>query len=343
MSFFRYLRDNIRFILLYFVIAFFVAAMALLDSDSRMLPGNSAYTAVVSFTLFLGCVAVDYMIRRRRAARLSELIASPDKTPVLPSPEDYKDEQYAALVSSLYSGYMESLGAMEEDYREHKEFMAAWAHEVKTPITAMRLLLDAEPESAQKAALEEELGRIGAAVERVLFQTRSDSFTKDFIIASEELAPLARESVKKHSALFIRRHIRLAFTVPDELTVQTDRKWLVFILDQLISNALKYTQENGEITLSAEDTGAGITFRCADNGRGISSQDIERVFAKSFTGQAGREPGSSATGLGLYLARKLSGKLGHTLSITSEPGRGAVVTLLFTKPHEILYLNLTKT
>ena len=341
MSFFRYLRDNIRFILLYFVIAFIVAAMALLDSDSRMLPGNSAYTAVVSFTLFAGCVAVDYMIRRKRAARLSELIASPDRTPVLPPPEDYKDEQYAALVSSLYSGYMESLGAMEEDCREHKEFMAAWAHEVKTPITAMRLLLDAEPESAQRAALEEELDRINAAVERVLFQTRSDSFSKDFIITEEALAPLARESVKKHSSLFIRRHIRLTFTIPDELMVQTDRKWLVFILDQLISNALKYTPENGEISLLAEDTGGSITFRCADSGRGIPSHDIERVFSKSFTGQAGREPGSSATGLGLYLARKLSGKLGHTLSIVSEPGNGTVVTLLFSKPHEILYLTKT--
>jgi signal transduction histidine kinase len=341
MSFFRYLRDNARFILLYFLLAAFVAAMAGLDAHSRMLPGNYGYMAAVSFTLFAACVAVDYAVRRKRAARLNELIASPDKTPVLPPPADYKDEQYAALISGLYAQYMESLGRLEEDYRENKEFMAAWAHEVKTPITAMRLLLDAEADGESKAALEEELGRIHSAVERVLFHARSDSFSKDFVISEEPLAALVRESVKKHSALFIRRRIRLSIGIPEALSVQTDRKWLVFILDQLVSNALKYTPENGEIALSAADEGGATAFRCADNGRGISAADIERVFAKSFTGRAGREPGSSATGLGLYLARKLSGKLGHEISIESEYQKGTIVTLRFAAPDDLV--RLTKT
>lgn len=341
MSFFRYLKDNIRFILLYFVIAFVVAAMALLDSDSRMLPGNSAYTAAISFVLFLSCIAVDYAIRRRQAARLNEFVASPDKTPVLPPPADYKDEQYGALISALYAGYMDSVATLEEDFNENKEFMTAWAHEVKTPLTAARLLLDAEPDSEAKSALEEELDRIGGAVERVLFHARSDSFSKDYIISEEPLGKLARECVKRHSALFIRRRIRLNINVPDALTVQTDRKWLAFILDQLVSNALKYTPENGEISLTAVDAGSAVEFRCADNGSGISAEDIQRVFAKSFTGRNGREPGSGATGLGLYLARKLAGKLGHFITISSGYGSGTVVLLRFTKPDDIL--NLTKT
>lgn len=329
MSFFRYLRDNVRFIVLYFALTAFLVTAAFLDAQSRMQPGNAAYVAVVSVLLFVACVAVDYGIRRRQAIRLAELVRSRDRTPVLPEPACFRDEQYAELIRGLYAGYMESIGEIEEDFKESKEFMAAWAHEVKTPITAARLLLEGGPDEQALASLAEELDRISESVEKVLFYTRSDSFSKDYIISEETLERLVKECVKKHSAIFIKKRIRIAIDIPEELSVQTDRKWLLFIMDQLVSNALKYTAAGGILTVSALQDEREAVLRLKDDGRGIPKEDIGRVFAKSFTGRQGREEGSAATGLGLYLAQKLARKLNHFLTISSEFGFGTTAEIHF--------------
>lgn len=329
MSFFRYLRDNIRFIALYFVLAGFLVAMAYLDGQNSMQTDNAVYTALVSFVLFSSCVCVDYAIRLRHAKRLAELTRSADHAPVLPEPVDYRDELYTAYIHELYGQYTAAIRSTEDDSRENKEFMVAWAHEVKMPITAARLLLEGEPGEAEVSSLREEIGRINESVEKVLFYSRSDSFSRDYIIAEEVLERLVKDNVKKQSALFIKKHIRVAIDVPAELTVFTDRKWLLFILDQLLSNALKYTGIEGEIVISARQDGRETVLSYKDNGKGIKQEDIARVFAKSFTGQNGREPGSAATGLGLYLAQKLAGKLSHNITLSSRYGEGTTVEVHF--------------
>lgn len=340
MSFFRYLRDNIRFVLLYFVAAAFLSAMALLDARSSMQPGNAAYTAVISFLLFASCLIVDYSIRRRQAKRLAELVNAADKTPILPEPMDFRDEQYTALINSLYTQYMENVRRLEEDFRESKEFMTAWAHEVKTPVTAARLLLEAGLGTGGEESISEEIERISACIEKVLFYSRSDSFSQDYVIAEENLRQLVIENVKKHSALFIRKHINLTIDVPAGLTVYTDRKWLLFIQDQLLSNALKYTGENGAVIVSARQDTRETVLSYTDNGRGIASADIGRIFDKSFTGALGREEGSAATGLGLYLAQKLAHKLDHNISVSSVPGQGTTAEIHFPTLDD--YYNLTQ-
>lgn len=339
MSFFRYLRDNIRFIALYFVLVSFFAAMAFLDARSRMEPGNAAYTGAVSFALFAGCVGADYFIRRRYIRRLDAFAHADGKAPVLPEPAEYKDERYAALITGLYAQCVDDIRRLGEEHRESRDFMAAWAHEAKTPVAAARLLLEAGLEQASAESLAAEIGRINENIEKILYYSRSDSFSRDYIIAEENLSRLARENVKKHAALFIRKNVKVSIAVPEGLTVHTDRKWLLFIMDQLLSNALKYTPENGRIAISARQ-GENETVLCyLDDGTGIAEEDIGRVFDKSFTGTPGREPGSAATGLGLYLAQKLARKLGHAITITSASGRGTAAEVHF--PFIDDYYNLT--
>jgi signal transduction histidine kinase len=194
-----------------------------------------------------------------------------------------------------------------------------------------------EQSSADSLAVEIE--RINGSIEKILYYSRSDSFSRDYIIAEESLSKLAKENVKKHAALFIRKNIKVSIAVPEGLTVHTDRKWLLFIMDQLLSNALKYTPENGRIEISARQ-GDNETVLCyTDNGAGIAEEDIGRIFDKSFTGALGREPGSVATGLGLYLAQKLARKLGHSITIASAPGRGTAAEIHF--PFIGDYYNLT--
>jgi signal transduction histidine kinase len=329
MSFPRYLKDNVRYVLLYFLLAVFLAAMALLDGQGRMEPGNAAYAAAVSFIVYVAGVLIDYSVRRRQAARLQELVRASDKTPVLPEPADYRDELYAELVAGLYAEYTTSTGRLEEDFRDSKDFMAAWAHEVKTPITAARLLLEGPVGEAEAESLREEIERINSSVEKVLYHSRSDSFTRDYIIAEVPLERLVKENVKKHSALFIRKHIGIQIDVPDGLAVDSDRKWLLFILDQLLSNALKYTGEGGHIAITARQDEKETVLTYRDDGIGIKAEDIGRLFTKSFTGRNGRAEESSATGLGLYLAQKLARKLGHSITISSTFGSGTAAEIHF--------------
>lgn len=341
MSFWRYVRDNGRFLLLFVVLTVFIAVMTYLDAQNRMLSGNAIYLAGVSFVLLVLCVSIDYAIKRKQMKRLFGLISAADKTPILPAPTDYKDEVYTALIRNLYEDYMNALHRAEEDYREGTEFMTAWAHEVKTPITAAKLLLhDASFVDEQtQNSLREEVDRIDGYVEKILYYSRSDSFSKDYLIAEEQLDSLAKESVKKHSTLFYRKQIRLENKLPKGLSVYTDKKWLLFIIDQLVSNALKYTPEGGCITLSAYNDERETVLVIEDTGVGIKSGDIARIFAQSFTGHNGRETGSNATGLGLYLSQKLAHKLGHYLTVDSNYGSGTTARIHFPILND--YFNVT--
>lgn len=340
MNFFRYLKDNIRFVLLYFVLAAFLAAIAVL-SGGGLLGQDGIYAAVATFVIYLAGLLVDYGIRHKQALRLKELAAAQDKTPVLPEPNDYRDELYAELVAGLYGEQTKNLNRLEEDYRDSKDFMAAWAHEVKTPITAARLLLEGPVGEAEAESLREEVERINGYVEQVLFHSRIDSFSRDYLLAEEDLLRLVRENVKKHSALFIQKRITVEISMLTDLNVCTDRKWLLFILDQLLSNALKYTGEHGKVVITARRESRETVLSYCDNGVGIEATDLERLFDKSFTGRNGRAEGSAATGMGLYLAQKLARKLGHRITVSSVTGRGTTAEIHFPDLAENEY-NLTK-
>ncbi len=340
MSVWRYLKDNIRMVLLYFVLTAFLAAMAAL-SGGDFLGENGAYAASATFMIYAAGLAIDYGIRRRQALRLKELAAAQDKTPVLPEPADYRDELYAQLVAGLYADHMAGVDRLQEDFRDGRDFMAAWVHEVKTPITAARLLLESPVGEAEAESLKEEIQRINGYVEQVLFHARADSFSRDYLIAEEELDRLVRENVKKHSALFIRQRIAVGIDVPAGLTVCTDRKWLLFILDQLLSNALKYTGEHGHVSINARRDEREVVLSYCDDGVGIGSGDLQRLFDKSFTGANGRAEGSASTGLGLYLAQKLTRKLGHRITMESVRGQGTTARVHFPTLDDTEY-DLTK-
>ena len=325
MSFFRYLRDRLLFVALYAGLLIFFTAMVYLGGSGS----DAFYTAVVSFVLWALVMVVDYTRCRRRALRLFELAGDPGPAPELPPPLDRRDEGYRRLIEAIQARCRAETERMEEDYRQNKEFMVAWAHEVKTPLTAARLLLEGMDDRTEADSLLEEISRIDQSVERVLYHSRSDSFSRDYLIAEEPLLSLVRENVKKHKALFIRKHIAVAIDVPDGLAVHTDRKWLLFIMDQLLSNALKYTGEGGRIDITAIRSGRETILRYRDSGRGIPAEDIERVFASSFTGRNGREPGSASTGLGLYLAGKLARKMDHRITLSSQPGEGTAADIHF--------------
>ncbi|HIQ87084.1 MAG TPA: sensor histidine kinase [Candidatus Scatomorpha gallistercoris] len=238
----------------------------------------------------------------------------------LPSPSDYEDELYQELVRTLSSERARLDAAADAERRDAADYYAMWAHQIKTPIAAMRLLLQ-QPE-LDRGSLEAELFRIEQYVGMVLGYLKLEGDSNDFVLRKRRLDDVVRGCVRKYARLFIIKKLPLNFE-ETRMTVLTDDKWLAFMIEQLLSNSLKYTSQ-GEIRIYAD----GKALVVEDSGIGISAEDLPRLGERGFTGYNGREDKKS-TGLGLYLCRRVCAKLGHKLVIESTPDVGTRVKILF--------------
>ncbi len=215
-------------------------------------------------------------------------------------------------------------------YSDMMDYYTAWAHQIKTPIAAMRLHLQAE-DSPQNRSLLEDLQRVEQYVEMVLCYLRLDSDSTDYLFAEYELDGIVKQALRHFSAQFISRKIRLQYA-PLSCRVLTDEKWLLFVIEQVLSNALKYTHADGVITISLE-TPEILCIR--DTGIGIEPEDLPRIFEKGYTGCNGRAD-KKASGIGLYLCRRICNNLHHTIAVESEPDVGTIVRIsLYREAHRV--------
>lgn len=206
--------------------------------------------------------------------------------------------------------------------REKEDFFAMWAHQIKTPIAALNLLLQSK--ETDTGMCRQELFKIEGYVEMALNYLRFDGMSNDIVLSSVSLSSMAKQVVKKFRTVFIHKHISVQLENLD-YNILTDEKWFVFVLEQIVSNAVKYTNE-GSVTISAREEGRRILVEIKDTGIGIQSEDIPRLFQKGFTGYNGRMD-KKASGLGLYLSKGVCNKLGHGLDVESVRGEGTKVTI----------------
>lgn len=211
-----------------------------------------------------------------------------------------------------------------EQMREKEDFFALWAHQIKTPIAALKLLFQDEEPSIGDC--KRELFKIENYVSMALNYLRFEDMSGDMVLEKCQLEPLIKQVVKKFSTIFIYQHLTVELEDIDK-EILTDEKWFSFVLEQVLSNALKYTKTGG-IKIFARDN-AGIEIVIRDTGVGIKSEDLPRVFEKGYTGYNGRID-KKASGLGLYMCKGVCDKLGHKIRIESEVGRGTdvIITVL---------------
>ena len=273
--------------------------------------------------LALGLVlfAVGYSRFLRRHRELQQLLRQTnEKALPLPPARGLLEEDYQALLRAVCQDRARLAAEHENRLRELTDYYSLWAHQIKTPIAAMDLLLQ-EDGSPHRGELEMELLKIGQYVEMVLSYLRLDSDSTDYVLREYPLDDILRQAVRKFAKMFILKKITLDFQETGK-TVLTDEKWLLFVVEQVLSNALKYTPAGGTIRIY----GDGATVVIADNGIGIREEDQARVFEKGFTGYNGRADKKS-TGIGLYLCRQVMDRLNHSISLTSRPSQGTLVRL----------------
>lgn len=255
-------------------------------------------------------------------------------TECVPPPMGSYERALFTLQRQAGKSMVETVSAAQAAQRDYREYVETWVHEVKTPITAARLLCRGL-EGPTRRRLEGELAQIEAHVERALFYARAESPEKDLVVRPTPLAELVRQAVQAHRTLLIQNGVRVEAEAVAG-TVYTDEKWAAFLLGQLLQNAARYRRDRPVITLTAQPLGDRVALTVADNGLGIPAQELPRIFDRGFTGTNGRQRGG-ATGMGLYLARQVAEALAIDLQAASQVGEGSVFTLTFPAPE-----NLTK-
>lgn len=278
------------------------------------------YAGAISLVIGLIFVIVGFL-RFRSRHRLLTSLAERFEVSYLPDPQDAIEADYQAVLKALDSRRLASDNRHTEARRELTDYYTLWAHQIKIPISAMRLLLQSGAEAAE---MEEELFRIEQYVEMVLGYLRSESLSGDLMIRRFDLDEIVRGCVRKYRKQFIRRRIALNYRALN-VTVLTDAKWLSFVIEQVLANALKYTPE-GSISIRMDEIRSD-TLVIEDTGIGIRAEDLPRVFERGYTGLNGREGDRRATGIGLYLCKRILTRLGHTIEIESTPGKGTRVIL----------------
>lgn len=233
------------------------------------------------------------------------------------------ESDYQELVRIIDRERTKIVNEKENALAEMLDYYTIWAHQIKTPIAAMRLLLQSEQPGASE--LSEQLFKVEQYVEMVLQYLRIDSMSSDLLLKRYPLDDIVKQAIRKYSKSFIYKKIKLNYGYLNR-NVLTDEKWLVFVIEQILSNALKYTNTGG-ISIYM-DNDLPDTLVIEDTGIGIEAEDLPRVFEKGFTGYNGRTDKKS-TGIGLYLCKRILTRLSHTIVVESAVGRGTKVKIAF--------------
>ncbi len=314
----RYLRRRWKTGALLLACAFiFALIFSLYDLETEAV----LYAGVLCLLLLFFVLAADFVRCLGRHRRYEEVFRN---LPLLPDglpPAGTVDEaDLQELFAELGRRMEAALTEWENRRQESMDYYTTWVHQIKTPISVMRMTLAGE-DTEEHRELSAELFRIEQYVEMVLSYLRLDSDSSDYVFQEYDLDSIIRQAVHKYAPLFVRKKLKLSWE-PSGIRVLTDEKWLLFILEQILSNSIKYTPE-GTITIAVTRE---KVLKISDTGIGIAPEDLPRIFEKGFTGYNGRADKKS-TGLGLYLCKKASGRLSHEISVQSKPGEGTTISV----------------
>lgn len=338
-----YWRD--RGFLIFSTIVGFALIVVVLNLDNvqqgqEFTRGTIGYALGLALLVLLLALLLDRLRQQPWRQELKTLVTQPtEDIPLQPQLAVTREQQaMQAVLKEQYRLYQDKLTSYREQQEQQNYFQSRWAHQMKTPLAVLDLLLQqweaGEVCSAELTSnLHEVRDKFAAGLDLMLHNTRLSQFELDFTVQRIDLLELVRQTINDQKATFIRYRVfpRVAGE-QGPVMVETDPKWLRFVLDQILSNALKYSRHNGtgektiEFYITREDSGVSVT--CRDSGIGIPTEDLERVWQPFFTGANGRLF-PEATGMGLHLAKQVCDRLGHRIAITSGVNVGTTVMITF--------------
>ncbi len=335
-------RDRRPLLLLFcgaFGLSLLVVWLALLEKGLALPKNTWLYGILLGTLLLLGGLWYDWQRQRAFLSELRLLESEEGLEAVVQVRSAVTTEQQTVqqLLHHLYRRHQRELAHYRQQQELQSMFQNRFVHQMKTPLAVLDLLLQ-QAESGTisqtelQQSLREERDKLAAGLELMLHNARLGQFTLDFVVNQIDLVDLARQVVNDQKSSFIRLGVFPRLVAPATALIETDDKWLRFALGQIVANAIKYSLpeagEPSQVTLLVRATEHGFLLTVSDQGIGIPSQDIDRIWQPFFTGQNGRKF-PQATGMGLYLAKTVLDRLGHSVTVQSEVGRGTDLTVNF--------------
>ena len=298
------------------------------------------YTALIVLIAYLMGIFFEYHMKKKYYLNLQSILDKlEDKyliTEIISTPSFIEGKILKDVLGEIDKSMHENVNKYKYREKDYKEYIELWIHEIKTPIATSKMIIENNKNKVTKS-IEEELDKLENYVEQVLFYARSNTIEKDYYIKKCNLKEIVNESIKKNKTALIQEKAEINIHDLDNI-VYTDSKWIVFILNQIIQNSMKYRKSDAlNIEIYSVLKNENTILYIKDNGIGIDDGEIQRVFEKGFTGINGRLSGKKSTGIGLYLCKKLCDKLAVSIEISSVKGVYTCIKLVF--PHSS-YINL---
>ncbi len=292
------------------------------------------YIPLIIMGLYMISIIIEYFKRKKFYDNLLKMLEELDEkyliTEIIKTPNFLEGQIFKNSLEQIDKSMLENVNKYKYMTEDYKEYIELWIHEIKIPISASKMVIENNKNAITKS-IDEELDKVENYIEQALFYARSNTVEKDYYIRKVFLKEIVNESIKKNKSSLIQEKISIDIHDLD-IEVNTDNKWIVFILNQIIQNSIKYRKkENSVIEIYANQGKENVILYIKDNGIGIKQGEITRVFEKGFTGTNGRLSNKKSTGIGLYLCKKLCNKLGIGIELNSVQNEGTEVKLVFPK------------
>ncbi|MEE1380161.1 MAG: sensor histidine kinase [Clostridia bacterium] len=292
------------------------------------------YIPLIIMGLYMISIIIEYFKRKKFYDNLLKILEELDEkyliTEIIKTPNFLEGQIFKNSLEQIDKSMLENVNKYKYMTEDYKEYIELWIHEIKIPIATSKMVIENNKNAITKS-IDEELDKVENYIEQALFYARSNTVEKDYYIRKVVLKEIVNESIKKNKSSLIQE--KISIDIHDlEIEVNTDNKWIVFILNQIIQNSIKYRKkENSVIEIYANQGKENVILYIKDNGIGIKQGEITRVFEKGFTGTNGRLSNKKSTGIGLYLCKKLCNKLGIGIELNSVQNEGTEVKLVFPK------------
>jgi len=326
-----YLKEKNGLFILCFLFAIFPGMIMGLSEEGTFLATNGFYCITVMIFFLIVYIIVDYLKLNRYCKRLSELIGNNDLDFIvsLPTHTSYEQKLLMKLIVQLKRNAEKKMEVFEEKKMEDIEFIETWVHEIKTPIAATKLIIENSLDNPTEKALyniSDEIIKIEDMVQKTICYSQLNDFSRDCQISSVNLQKIVNKCLQNEYSNINNKYLELDIRSLN-FEVNSDEKWLYFIVKQILDNAVKYSNENGLIRIYGVNDLYNKKLFIEDSGIGIREEDMRRIFEKGYTGLNGRKKNVS-TGVGLYLSYKLAKKLGHDIHISSVLKQGTKVEII---------------
>ena len=290
------------------------------------------YIPLIIMGLYVVSIAIEYFKKKKFYDNLSNMLEELEEkyliTEIINTPDFLEGKILKNTIEAIDKSMLENVNKYKYMTEDYKEYIELWIHEIKIPIAASKMVIENNKNEVTKS-IDEELNKVENYIEQALFYARSNTVEKDYYIRKVLLKEIVNESIKKNKSSLIQEKISINIHNLD-IEVNTDNKWIVFILNQIIQNSIKYRKkEKSIIEIYANQGKENVILYVKDNGIGIRQGEITRVFEKGFTGTNGRLSNKKSTGIGLYLCKKLCNKLGIGIELNSVQNEGTEIRLVF--------------